>query len=289
MTKERRKAGVETVEILRNWTKDQKAAERLASSILRIENYTDIDPSHPEGGPDGKKDLICKKGNLKFIVAVYFSVTSQSISVVKKKFQTDTLGITKNGVDGIVFFTNQKITNKERESLRKTTSYKTEIYHLERIASILNTPIGYGLRLEFLDILLDKSEQLSYFVEKDKEILDLKEKLSEILSELREGKNLTSDNIFLFKETLELILGDTNPLYYYGTSMIDKLYVPVNELNEFREILFDIIGEYNLTGPSKIEKLFIPLNDIIAYNKQLEETIEKLKEVEEIRSRVENE
>jgi hypothetical protein len=47
-----------------------------------------------------------------------------------------------------------------------------EIYHLERTATILNAPQNYGIRLEFLDIEMSKEEQLGFFAERDKKIVD---------------------------------------------------------------------------------------------------------------------
>lgn len=37
------------------------------------------------------------------------------------------------------------------------------IYHLERIANLLDLPKMYGVRLDFFDIEMSKEEQLSYF------------------------------------------------------------------------------------------------------------------------------
>lgn len=86
MVKQRRFSGDETTETLSSWKKDQKAAERLAGSILRIENYSEIDPSHPLGGRDGKKDLLCKKDEKKYVIGVYFSRKPQTYNAIKKNF-----------------------------------------------------------------------------------------------------------------------------------------------------------------------------------------------------------
>ncbi|MCI2254094.1 hypothetical protein L2D08_06925 [Domibacillus sp. PGB-M46] len=62
MTTDRRRInGDETWNRLREWTKGQTAAERLAGHILNSEGFESIDPSHPLGGPDGIKDIICTK------------------------------------------------------------------------------------------------------------------------------------------------------------------------------------------------------------------------------------
>ena len=63
----------ETWHRLREWTYGQAQSERLAAQLLLSEGFTDLDPSHPLGGPDGKKDAICRKDCEKWIMAVYFA------------------------------------------------------------------------------------------------------------------------------------------------------------------------------------------------------------------------
>ena len=52
----------------------------------------------------------------------------------------------------------------ERKTLEETDeALDVRIYHLERIANILNMPKIYGIRLEYLEIEMTKEEQLAYF------------------------------------------------------------------------------------------------------------------------------
>jgi hypothetical protein len=61
---------------------------------------------------------------------------------------------------GFVFITNQELRLAERTELEKLLSnVEVKIYHLERIACLLNTPQNYGTRLKFLDIEMEKEEQ----------------------------------------------------------------------------------------------------------------------------------
>lgn len=165
----RRTDGDETWDRLRCWVKGQKSAERLASHVLDSEEFKSIDPSHPLGGRDNIKDIICIKDNSKWVGACYFPRSQQTFSTVKKKFIADCKGIEKNQVDGIVFITNQELSLSERKQLIDCNiGYKTEIYHLERLVNILNSPNNYGVRLDFLDIEMTKEELLSCFVQRDK-------------------------------------------------------------------------------------------------------------------------
>lgn len=62
----------------------------------------------------------------------------------------------------------------ELSNLRKDIDLK--IIHLESLNNILNSPINYGIRMEFLDIDMTKEEQLAYF----DSMSELKERYSKI-------------------------------------------------------------------------------------------------------------
>lgn len=85
----------------------QAPSERLAARILTLEGFTSIDPSHPLGGPDGGRDIVCIRSDKKFVAACYFPRGQQTNTSILKKFRSDVeiAGIHKP--DGIVFFTNQ--------------------------------------------------------------------------------------------------------------------------------------------------------------------------------------
>lgn len=266
MPKRRQNSGDETTLTLLNWTKDSKTAERLAGGILQLENYDKIDPSHPLGGRDNKKDLTCSKDNIKFIVGVYFPRKQMPYNAIEKKLLKDFLGVAKNNVDSMIFFTNQRISISQRKKLISISKNEhIQIYHNEKISLILNSPSGYGLRLEYLDIELSKTEQLSYFAEKDKEAKVLRDKLSEILNFLKAIPSIPSipnERISEFKNTLEYIVG-TNPFSFYGNSMIDRLRVPLNELLEFEKKLLSLTGDgyiYSYNNP--IQRLRVPLDEL---------------------------
>lgn len=277
MTNRRRNSGDETTEFLATWRKDQKGAERLAGVILRIESYHDIDPSQPLGGKDCKKDLSCKKAGKKFIVGVYFPRSQQKFAAIQKKFLDDNNGVLTNKADGIIFFTNQRLTIGQRKKIKDVSkNINTEIYHLERIASILNSPIGYGARLEFLDIELDRTEQLSYFAHKDKEYALIQNKLNDILQALNDSesiKHLSAQTLNEYRTTLETIVGSPSSFFLYGNSLIDRLHVPLSDLQEYQRILADITGLGIVSGimwtGAPVNKLEVPLEDLKEYQRIL--------------------
>jgi hypothetical protein len=162
----RRTEGRETWTRLRDWDRGQAPAERLAALILQLEGFSSIDPSHPMGGRDGLKDVLCKRDEKKWIGAAYFPRGQQNFKTIEKKFKDDFEGVSSNQVDGIAFVTNQELTLGERDELTRLPDSTTEIdiFHLERISTILNRPICYGIRLDFLDIEMTKEEQMSFII-----------------------------------------------------------------------------------------------------------------------------
>lgn len=151
---------------LKLWRGGQASAERLAANVLHLDGFSSVDPQCPLGGPDGLKDVICEKNGWDYVGAAYFPGSEMKFKDIKDKFIHDLAGVEKNKVDGIVFVTNQPITPTERKLLVKTAtdaSAKAIIYHLERIRLLLDSPSGYGLRLEYLDIDMSREEQLSFF------------------------------------------------------------------------------------------------------------------------------
>lgn len=142
----------ETWHRLSEWTNGQADSERLAGQVIQFEGFTNVDPTHPLGGPDGKKDAICNRGGERWIMAVYFPLGQLGFSATESKFIADLAGVKKNNANGIVFVTNQRITNAEREQLRATTVEGVEIIHLERLVTILDNPKMHKVREMFLKI-----------------------------------------------------------------------------------------------------------------------------------------
>lgn len=155
------KSGRDTRYTLVQWDGGQESAERLSSHIISSEGYYSIDPIHPMGGRDGKKDMMCVKSGQKYIAACYFPRGQMTFSDIKNKFVNDLEGVKKNNAEGFVFVTNQEISDSERNQLRSLASHQIDIFHLERIINILNSPSNYGVRLKFLDIKMSQEELLS--------------------------------------------------------------------------------------------------------------------------------
>lgn len=150
----------ETWHRLREWTNGQGPSERLAAQILLHEGYENLDPSHPLGGKDGKKDALCSKDDQKWIMAVYFPRGQKDFDDIKNKFLSDLEGIKANNADALAFVTNQELRLSERQKLRESAgNLPVELFHLERITLILDQPEMHSVRNQFLQIDLTEEEK----------------------------------------------------------------------------------------------------------------------------------
>lgn len=189
--------GRETFNRLLNWDRGQAPSERLAAIILSKEGFKGVDPSHPLGGKDGLKDMVLSFNGKRWIGAVYFPRGQQSFSDIKSKFTHDLSGIDANNANGLAFVTNQEIRLSERKILTEIApKIDVQIYHLERIASLLNTPSCYGIRMEFLDIEMSKEEQLSFFADNEQRLSRIESTLDQVAISLA-GYKVISEPVAL--------------------------------------------------------------------------------------------
>jgi fido (protein-threonine AMPylation protein) len=155
---------MKTEAALRDWRNGPLQAERLCAGLLHIEGFESVDPQAPLGGPDGTKDLLCRKDGKKWTGAAYFPPTSPSEAAIKKKFKGDLKGVAKNKADGLVFLVNEPLSISQRSfRIKSAEPIPVVIYHLERIRALLDSPKGYGLRLEYLRIAMTMEEQLAFW------------------------------------------------------------------------------------------------------------------------------
>src|SRR5680860_1062521 len=214
--------GDETWNRLLNWSKGQKSSERLSAHILSSEGFKSLDPSHPLGGKDGLKDIVSLKENLQWIGAAYFPRGQKRLSEIKTKFLDDLKGVARNKVSGLAFVTNQELSLSERKELKSLGKpHMIDVFHLERIAHILDSPKNYGVRLEFLDIEMTREEQLAYFVIKDERMNNLTEKIETLMLDYTHFKNsfINDEDSKIYedrseKEVLEVIEKLTDQIWY---------------------------------------------------------------------------
>lgn len=186
----RRREGEETWHRLLEWDRGQASSERLAAVILSNDSFHNVDPSHPLGGKDGLKDMVLSYQGQKWIGAVYFPRGQQNFPTIKKKIIHDIEDVKKNYAHGLAFVTNQELRLSERTELSEISpEVDVQIYHLERISTLLNTPPFYGIRMEFLDIEMSKEEQLFFFATQAQKISILQTELEKLTIGLENFKS----------------------------------------------------------------------------------------------------
>ncbi len=157
-----------TEQALAMWRGGQTGAERMCAGLLILDDYQAMDPQAPLGGADGLKDILCRKNGRLHVAACYFPPTTVVFSKVKSKFVEDMGGVVKNDASGFVFLTNVRLTVGEQGQLQELASaagVRLDLYHQERIRALLDSPRGFGLRLEYLGLSMTTEEQAALFAQ----------------------------------------------------------------------------------------------------------------------------
>jgi len=288
---ERRKRGDETSNRLLEWSEAQKSSERLTGHILRSEGFASIDPSHPLGGPDGLKDLVCTKDNLRWIAAAYFPRGQRPFREIQEKFLADLPGVAANKAQGFAFVTNQYIELANRSKLTEAANpVRLNLIHLERIVSILDSPPNYGIRLEFLDIQMTKEEQLAFFAHYASTMDQFGALVQTILAQLSQpalSKAIPVSQLNAFKATLESIVGPPGYFPSIFPHPMDRLKVPLQELKEFEAILNRITGgqfpKLAFPKPSLSALQTLPL-ELMQIDQSLDQILWKLERINKLKS-----
>lgn len=94
-----------------------------------------------------------RKDDQRWLMAVYFPRGQKTFSDIKRKLLDDLSGVASNDADALAFVTNQELTLGQREDLKKAAKpVPVELYHLERITTVLDKPEMAGVRKQFLGI-----------------------------------------------------------------------------------------------------------------------------------------
>jgi hypothetical protein len=86
------------------------------------------------------------------VIGAYFPRGQQSLKEIEDKLAGDFKGVEKNQAGALAFVTNQELRRGERKALRGAIDGTVEIFHLERLTTILDQPKMYGIREQFLSI-----------------------------------------------------------------------------------------------------------------------------------------
>ena len=124
----------------------------MAAHVLAVSGYASVDPTHPLGGPDGGKDAAVRRDGQPWIMAAYFPRGEVTPAAVRAKYLHDYEGVAAMGALGMAFVTNQEMPAALRRELTEAVTGDVELFHLERLAHILDLPANSELRRKYLYI-----------------------------------------------------------------------------------------------------------------------------------------
>jgi len=154
---------------------NQLHREQMCRAILAIDKrLTEVRPRHPRGGPDGGRDIEAVYNNeLITFGAVGFVNQANDSDEQKKKIQKKFRDDLESALDSeekcqaFIFMTNINLTIGEKESLIKEAKKRgiivCEIFDRERLRIQLDSPDGFSIRFQYLNIPLSEEEQASFF------------------------------------------------------------------------------------------------------------------------------
>jgi hypothetical protein len=246
----------ETWHRLREWTADQGPSERLAAQVLVAEGFSSLDPSHPLGGKDGGKDATCSRNGEAWIMAVYFPRGQQSFAAVRKKYLGDARGAKAAGAAGIAFVTNQELMLAERRDLAEACpELQLELYHLERLTTLLDGPALAATRKQFLGIdYLEEDAAL--------QVARLRAEMVAVQKRI-EGVQLGGNSFcyfMLYHFDLKLEIAQNLAVIRKGEFPLYDLRIRVMDLHANRDVFEKDWGELNSPADILLCRWPLPLN-----------------------------
>lgn len=154
---------------------NQLSREQLCRSVLALDKrFSDVRPRHPRGGRDGGRDIeaVYRNDHIAFGAVGFVNQANDSAEqkkTINKKFKEDlnsALSADKKP-EVFVFYTNINLTIGEKDHLIDEAKTRgmihCEIMDRERIRISLDTPDGFSIRFQHLNIPLSEEEQASFF------------------------------------------------------------------------------------------------------------------------------
>ena len=153
---------------------NQRDREQMCRAILALDRrYSEVRPRHPHGGPDGGRDIeAVLDGNRTAYGAVGFANgandSAEQRAQIRTKFRDDLSSALKAKADlsGFVFFTNLHFTMGEQASMKAEAKdagvAHCDVLDRERLRIELDSPAGFFIRFQYLDIPLSPGEQASF-------------------------------------------------------------------------------------------------------------------------------
>lgn len=154
---------------------NQLHREQMCLAILSLDKrFSDVRPRHPRGGRDGGRDIeAIYRGDQVAFGAVGFvnqaNDSDEQKKTIKGKFKSDldSAVAADKKPTAFIFLTNINLTVGEKEALTQTARRAgilfCEVLDRERLRLTLDTPDGFAIRFQYLNIALSEEEQASFF------------------------------------------------------------------------------------------------------------------------------
>jgi hypothetical protein len=147
----------------------------MCRAILSVDKrFSDVRPRHPRGGRDGGKDIEAlyrdeelANGAVGFVNQANDSEKQKK--TIKSKFKDDLQNaITSDKKPSVfIFFTNINLTKGEKDNLISLAKSEElnycDIWDRERLRIVLDSPDGFYIRFQYLNLALSEEEQASFF------------------------------------------------------------------------------------------------------------------------------
>lgn len=154
---------------------NQLHREQMCRAILSIDKrFTDVRPRHPRGGRDGGRDIeaMYREDQIAYGAVGFVNQANDSEEqkkTIRAKFDSDLNSAisAEKRPSVFIFFTNINLTIGEKENLiakaKKSEILFCEILDRERLRIALDSPDGFSIRFQYLNISLSEEEQASFF------------------------------------------------------------------------------------------------------------------------------
>lgn len=85
-------------------------------------------------------------------MAVHFPTEPRPFAAIERKFVDDFAGVARNQAVGMAFVTNQRLSESERDELHNAVFGQVDIFHVDRVAAILDRVGMEHVRGRFLTL-----------------------------------------------------------------------------------------------------------------------------------------
>ena len=198
---------------LRSWLDaNQRDREQMCRAVLALDQqYTDVRPRHPSGGPDGGRDIeaVYDGGRSAYGAAGFHNGANDSDEQKKRiraKFTSDLESAlkAKSDLKVFAFLTNVHLTMGEqsemKEEARKGGIEHCDILDRERLRIELDSPAGFFIRFQHLGIPLSEAEQASFLTRYG-------DRIQEVVSTGFQRIERTLNRILFLQEATDVLSG----------------------------------------------------------------------------------